>query len=90
MKKMTVPLYTRIHNWIDAIGFRLNSSQTTPNKSITVKHYFFETFNFLERWDKKHPERSKYMCFDAYGEKINVNSLLDLQAAFFENISKLK
>jgi hypothetical protein len=25
-----------------------------------------------------------------YGEKINVRSLLDLQTAFFENISQLK
>ncbi|HTI59990.1 hypothetical protein [Mucilaginibacter sp.] len=87
---MANSLHGRIHNWIEAIGFRLNSSQTTRNRSITVKHYFFETFNFFERWDKKHPERSKFVCFDAYGEKINVNSLLDLQAAFFENISQLK
>ena len=90
MKNMANSLHGRIHNWIEAIGFRLNSSQTTRNRSITVKHYFFETFNFFERWDKKHPERSKFVCFDAYGEKINVNSLVDLPAAFFENISQLK
>jgi hypothetical protein len=29
------------------------------------------------------------LCFDAYGEKIIVRSLLDLQTAFFENISQL-
>jgi hypothetical protein len=40
--------------------------------------------------DNRHPERSKFMCFDAYGEKIKINSLLDLQTAFFENISQLK
>jgi hypothetical protein len=90
MRKMANTLHSRIHHWLDAIGFRLNASNTNKNHGITTKHYFFETFNFIERMDNRHPERSKFMCFDAYGEKIKVNSLLDLQAAFFENISQLK
>jgi hypothetical protein len=90
MKNIANSLHSRIHAWIDAIGFRLNSTQTNRNKNITVRHYFFETFNFMERADRKHPERSQFMCFDAYGERINVKSLLDLQTAFFENISQLK
>lgn len=91
MEHIRSNLYTKIHNWIDAIGFRLNSSQIqNRRKNITTRHYFFETFNFLEKWDSKHPERSKFICFDAYGEKVKVNSLLDLQVAFFENISQLK
>jgi len=90
MKNLANNLHARIHTWIDAFGFRLNSTQTIRNSGVTVRHYFFETFNFVERDNKKHPERSKYMCFDAYGEKINVRTLLDLQTAFFENISQLK
>lgn len=90
MKNIATSLHSRIHAWIDAIGFRLNSTQTNRNKNITIRHYFFETFNFMETADRKHPERSKFMCFDAYGERINVHSLLDLQTAFFENISQLK
>jgi hypothetical protein len=34
-------------------------------------------------------KNSKFLCFDAYGQSINVKSLLDLQTAFFENISQL-
>lgn len=90
MKNLVNSLHSRIHNWIDAIGFRLNSSQTFRKSGVTIRHYFFETFNFMERDDKRHPENSRYMCFDAYGEKINVRTLLDLQTAFFENISQLK
>ncbi len=90
MRNIANSLHARIHNWIDAIGFRLNASQTNKTSSITTKHYFFETFNFVERSNTRHPERSKFMCFDAYGEKIKVNTLLDLQTAFFENISQLK
>ena len=87
---MANSLHAGIHDWIDAIGFRLNASHTNKTMSITIKHYFFETFNFVERSDMIHPERSKFMCFDAYGEKMKVNTLLDLQTAFFENISQLK
>ena len=90
MRNMANSLHARIHQWIDAIGFRLNASQTNKARSITIKHYFFETFNFVERSYARHPERSKFVCFDAYGEKMKVNSLLDLQTAFFENISQLK
>ncbi|MDB5136166.1 MAG: hypothetical protein JWP37_2769 [Mucilaginibacter sp.] len=90
MENIATSLHSNIHNWIDAFGFRLNTSQTNRKKNITTKHYFFETFNFLEKSDTRHPERSKFLCFDAYGEKMKVNSLLDLQTAFFENISQLK
>jgi len=90
MRKMANTLHTRIHNWIDAVGFRLNASKTYRKRTVTISHYFFETFNFMERMDNRNPERSKFMCFDAYGEKIKVNTLLDLQTAFFENINQLK
>ncbi len=90
MKNIASSLHSKIHEWIDAFGFRLNASQTDRKRNIITRHYFFETFNFLERSNTKYPERSKFLCFDAYGEKIKVNSLLDLQAAFFENISQLK
>ncbi|MGZ3764819.1 MAG: hypothetical protein ACXVA2_09150 [Mucilaginibacter sp.] len=90
MKNIAHSLHSKIHNWIDAFGFRLNTSQTNSNRNITTKHYFFETFNFLEKINAKHPEKSKFLCFDTYGEAMPVNSLLDLQTAFFENISQLK
>jgi len=90
MNNIAVPLHLKIHAWTEAFGFRLNYSKINRNKKITTNHYFFETFNFLERCDVKNPEKSKFLCFDKYGEKINVKSLLDLQAAFFENISQLK
>jgi hypothetical protein len=89
MKNISSTLHAKIHEWIDAFGFRLNMSQTNRKRNITVSHYFFETFNFLEKSNVKHPERSQFLCFDPYGEKIKVNSLLDLQTAFFENISQL-
>lgn len=82
-------LYTKVHNWIDAIGFRFNGSQTNVKDNVTTNHYFFETFNFLEKKKNNDPKNSKFLCFDAYGEQINVKSLLDLQTAFFENISQL-
>jgi hypothetical protein len=90
MKNLANSLHTKVHDWINAFGFRLNASQTNKSRSITVKHYFFKTFNFVERANNRHPERSSFICFDAYGEKIKVNTLLDLQTAFFENISQLK
>ncbi|MDB5023127.1 MAG: hypothetical protein JWP78_882 [Mucilaginibacter sp.] len=87
MKNIASSLHTKIHEWIDAFGFRLNASQTKRN--IITRHYFFKTFNFFEKLYTKHPEKSEFLCFDAYGEKIKVKSLLDLQTAFFENISQL-
>ena len=83
-------LHTSVHNWIDAIGFRLNTSQTSGKNRITTKHYFFETFNFIEKTKDNEPEKSKFMCFDTYGEKVRIKTLLDLQTEFFENISQLK
>jgi hypothetical protein len=90
MNNISVNLHARVHNWIDSVGFRLNTSQTNKKSKITTNHYFFETFNFLERAKENDLGHSKFLCFDMYGEKINVRSLLDLQAAFFENISQLK
>jgi hypothetical protein len=75
---------------MDSIGFRLNASQTDKKRNVTTNHYFFETFNFIERAKNNDVNHSQFLCFDVYGEKINVRSLLDLQAAFFENISQLK
>ena len=89
MKKITSSLHSRIHKWMDAFGFRLNASQFNAKRNIITKHYFFKTFNFLERTDIEHPERVEFLCFDAYGEKIRIKSLLAMQAAFFENISQL-
>jgi len=90
MSNISLPLHTKVHNWIDAFGFRLNGSQTNNKSKVTVNHYFFETFNFVEKFKDNDSKKSKFLCFDAYGEKIKVKSLLDLQSAFFENISQLK
>jgi hypothetical protein len=90
MNNIGSTLHAKVHHWMDAIGFRLNASQTNVKSHITTSHYFFETFNFFEKRNVDHPESIRFLCFDAYGEKINVRSLLDLQVAFFENISQLK
>jgi len=87
---MRANLHSKVHNWTDLMGFRLNSSETDQKKKITTRHYFFETFNFLEQEKVDEPEKSKYLCFDTYGEELKVKSLLDLQTAFYENISQLK
>ncbi|RYY36988.1 MAG: hypothetical protein EOP46_04430 [Sphingobacteriaceae bacterium] len=89
MANLKNSLHTRVHNWINSVGFRLNNSQTGKD-NVTVNHYFFETFNFFEKEKNNDPSKSKFLCFDMYGEKIPVRSLLDLQAAFFDNISQLK
>jgi hypothetical protein len=83
-------LHNKVHNWINMIGFQINFSETDHKKKVTTSHYFFETFNFLESAKEDTPQRSKFMCFDTYGEKLNVKTLLDIQAAFYENISQLK
>lgn len=83
-------LHSKVHHWIESVGFRLNATQTNKRSQITTNHYFFETFNFFEKNKQGDIKNSKFLCFDMYGEKINVRSLLDLQAAFFENISQLK
>ena len=83
-------LHSKVHKWIDAFGFRLNASQTNIKSNVTTRHYFFETFNFFERFKNNDHSKSKFLCFDMYGEKINVKTLLDLQTAFFDNISQLK
>jgi len=89
MNNISNSLHSKVHNWIDTIGFRLNDSQTNDKNHVTTDHYFFETFNFFEKSKSDDPENSKFLCFDAYGESIKVKSLLDLQTAFFENISQL-
>ena len=90
MKNIRANLHSKVHKWIDTIGFRLNTSQTNSKNNVTTNHYFFETFNFFERAKNNDTRQSKFLCFDMYGEKVNVRSLLDLQTAFFENISQLK
>ncbi|TSD64962.1 hypothetical protein FFF34_013775 [Inquilinus sp. KBS0705] len=90
MDNFAVSLHSRVHKWMDAIGFRLNASQTNNKSHITTNHYFYETFNFLEKSKDNDPRKSKFLCFDTYGEKISVRTLLDIQTAFFENISQLK
>ncbi|GAA4927406.1 hypothetical protein [Mucilaginibacter defluvii] len=88
MAKLRASLHSRVHKWIDKVGFSLNSQSSKDN--VTTKHYFFETFNLIEKEKQDDPAKSKYLCFDVYGEKIPVRSLLDLQSAFFDNLSKLK
>jgi hypothetical protein len=90
MKMIRSNLHAKVHRWMDSIGFRLNASQTNTKSKVTTNHYFFETFNFIERAKNNDMQNSQFLCFDMYGEKINVKSLLDLQTAFFENISQLK
>lgn len=90
MSTLRANLHNRVHNWIDSVGFRLNASATNRKSKVTTRHYFFETFNFVEKLKDDAPEKSSFTCFDPYGEKMPVRSLLDLQAAFFENISQLK
>jgi hypothetical protein len=90
MNNIRTNLHSRVHNWMDSFGFRLNSSQTNSKNNVTINHYFYETFNFFEKARNNDLRRSTFLCFDMYGEKVSVNSLLDLQTAFFENISQLK
>ena len=90
MKNLRASLHAKVHHWINTVGFSLNTSQTNQKSRVTTNHYFFETFNFIEKEKSGDHATSRFLCFDTYGEKINVRSLLDLQTAFFENISQLK
>lgn len=90
MNNMRASLHTKVHHWIDTFGFILNASQTDKRSNTTTNHYFFETFNFIEKEKRGDHNTSRFLCFDTYGEKITVRSLLDLQTAFFDNISQLK
>jgi len=90
MNNIRASLHSKIHHWIDSFGFRLNATQTDKKNNVTTSHYFYETFNFIEKEKRGDHKTSRFLCFDTYGEKINVRSLLDLQTAFFENISQLK
>jgi hypothetical protein len=89
MNNTHTSLHLKVHRWIDTFGFRLNTTQTNRRNNVTTNHYFFETFNFIEKEKKGDHNTSRFLCFDTYGEKISVKSLLDLQTAFFENISQL-
>jgi hypothetical protein len=89
MDNISVSLHSKVHNWIDKIGFKLNGSQINDRSKVTTNHYFFKTFNFLEKAKNNDLNKAKFMCFDAYGHAIKVRSLLDLETAFFENISQL-
>ena len=89
MANVNRSLHDKVHNWIDTFGFRLNGSQTNHKYKVTTNHYFFATFNFFEKLKENDLKNSTFLCFDAYGESVKVRSLLDLQAAFFENISQL-
>lgn len=89
MGNISASLHSKVHNWIDSFGFRLNISQTNYKNNEITNHYFFETFNFYEKAKNNDLNNSKFLCFDVYGETITVESLLDLQTAFFENISQL-
>jgi hypothetical protein len=90
MDKLRKTLRSRVHDWIKKVGFRLNSSNTLKNDNLTVDHYFFKTFNFIEQRNADSADKSEFVCFDTYGEKIKVRSLLDLQSAFYENLSQLR
>jgi hypothetical protein len=90
MDNIRKSLHAKVHTWMDAIGFRLNASQTNFKNKVNTNHYFFETFNFFEKSTGDDISNAKFLCFDMYGEKMSVKSLLDLQTAFFENISQLK
>ncbi|MBS7565449.1 hypothetical protein KHS38_13640 [Mucilaginibacter sp. Bleaf8] len=90
MNNLRANLHSKVHNWMDTMGFRLNSSETNEKKKETINHYFFETFNFWEKAKADEPGKTKFLCFDPYGEQLKVKSLLDLQEAFYDNISQLK
>ena len=89
MNNISTSLHSKVHQWIDTIGFRLSQSQTNAKSNVTTNHYFFKTFNFFEKAKNDDLKNSKFLCFDTYGETVKVKSLLDLQTAFFENISQL-
>jgi hypothetical protein len=90
MTNLRASLHSRVHDWMNKIGFRLNSSATIKKTGTIVNHYFFKTFNFIEQRKKNPSEKTEFICFDTYGEKVKVRSLLDLQNAFFENLSSIK
>jgi hypothetical protein len=90
MNNTGISLHSKVHHWMDAIGFQLNSSDLNKKNNVTTHHYFFEIFNFLEKAKNDEPAKSRFTGFDAYGEQIKIKSLLDLQVAFFDNISQLK
>ncbi len=61
MKNIRASLHNKVHNWINAMGFRLNNSQTNSKSMITTNHYFFETFNFIEKEKKGDHNTSRFL-----------------------------
>ena len=90
MKNMRRSLHNTVHHWMDTVGFRLNFSKPIKHKNLVFDHYFYKTFDFVEQRDPYDEDASEFLCFDSYGEKVKVRSLLDLQHAFFENLSQVK
>jgi len=88
MKNIRSNLHAKVHRWMDSIGFSLNTSQTDKKRNVTTNHYFFETFNFIEKAKNNDVDRSQFLCFDMYGETINVKSLLDLQPVIVKNFQQ--
>lgn len=89
MKNIRNTLSSKVHQWMNAMGFSKNFSETEVSKNVIIDHYFYKTFNFIEQRKMGAIEKSEFVCFDNYGEKMKVRSLLDLQSAFFENLSQL-
>ena len=79
-----------VYRWLHQVGVRLSSSQLLQGEDMRVNHYFFKTFNIMEVIPRKLPNQPVFWCFDTYGEKMDVDCLLDLQTAFYENLSELK
>ncbi|EHQ26846.1 hypothetical protein [Mucilaginibacter paludis] len=90
MANIRESLHSKIHTWMKMVGFRLNSSNVVKKNNLTIDHYFFKTFNFIEQRKADSTGKSEFVCFDTYGEKMKVRSLLDLQSAFYENLSELR
>jgi len=90
MANMRSSLHSKVHDWMNKVGFRLNSTNTIEKSNVTVDHYFFKTFNFIEQHPADLVDEAEFVCFDKYGEKMKVRSLLDLQSAFYENLSELR
>ena len=44
MNDMRMPLRAKVHHWMDAMGFRLNFSETLKSKDLVFDHYFYKTF----------------------------------------------
>jgi hypothetical protein len=90
MANLRKSLHFKVHDWMKKVGFRLNSTDIIKKDNVTVDHYFFKTFDFIEQHQAGSVDKAEFVCFDNYGEKVKVRSLLDLQSAFYENLSELR